>query len=161
MFASLTWQPAAAIPTIRNAMLQLDPTGGTFTSAHLPYLRLCMQASAHAEAFPIIDNVIHSFPSLNSLSIDGKYPCSPHQDSSGYITVNSGLTDAVHHRSVQEYYLLAAMICIGTGHQRWPDALLYLELVLLTPNQNVVSGFMVEAYRKWLILCILVHGKVS
>jgi COP9 signalosome complex subunit 3 len=126
---------------------------------HVDFLKLCIQSGEYKEALPIIDKVIHSFPSQFSHGLDGKLPCSNHQDSSGYITLSSGLTAKVEVRDVQEYYLLAAFACIGIGMTKWPDALLFLEMVLLTPNQGAVTGFTLEAYRKWLILNLLVHGK--
>ncbi len=128
---------------------------------HTPFLKLCIQSGAYSEALPIIDKIIHSFPSQFTHGFDGRFPCSNHQDSSGYITVNSGLTEKINVRTAQEYLLLAAMVCIGLGREKWPDALLYLEMVVLTPNQNIITGFMLEAYRKWLILSLLVHGKVT
>jgi COP9 signalosome complex subunit 3 len=111
-------------------------------------------------ALPIINRLIHSFPSQSSHGFDGDFPCSDHLDSSGYITLRSGLTNKISERDVQEYYLLAAMICIGVGRRKWEDALTYLEMVITTPSQNTATGFMLEAYQKFLLLSCLA-GKVN
>lgn len=44
--------------------------------------------------------------------------------------------------------------------QRYKDALLFLEHVLTVPTQNVANGFILEAYRKWLMVGCLVDGNV-
>jgi COP9 signalosome complex subunit 3 len=111
-------------------------------------------------ALPIIDRLIHSFPSQASHGFDGDLPCSNHLDSSGFITLRSGLTNKYSEKDVQEYYLLAAMICIGVGRRKWEDALTYLEMVIITPTQNTATGFMLEAYQKYLLLGCL-SGKVG
>jgi COP9 signalosome complex subunit 3 len=145
---------------MRTALLRLDPTSGTFTTLHVSFLRLCLQARTYSEALPIIDKTIHSFPSPKPNKFDGDFPCSPHQDSSGYINVQSGFTERVQVRHVQEYYLMAGMIFIGAGRHRWKDAILYLEMVLLTPTEGPTTGYMLEAYKKWLLLNCLVNGRV-
>jgi COP9 signalosome complex subunit 3 len=98
-------------------------------------------------------------PSTSSLGIDGHYPCSKHKNSSGYITVKSGLTNEVSVAAVQQYYVCGAMIYIGL--RMWEEALVFLELVLVTPNQSVSNGFMLEAYKKWILVGCMLNGRVS
>jgi COP9 signalosome complex subunit 3 len=111
------------------------------------------------EAVPVIGNVIHSMPSVSSPGFDGDFPCSDHQDSSGFITYHSGLTRTITMAIVQEYYLLAATVYIGL--KKWEDAHLLLEMVLTSPSQNTATGFMLEAYRKWLLVACLAYGQVK
>jgi COP9 signalosome complex subunit 3 len=148
-----------AIFPIRNALLRLDPSGATFTSLHLPYLQICLETSLYAEALPILDQTIYSFPEKRSSAVDAPYPCSPGQESSSYITYKSELTSQIHYRQVQEYYLLGGMIYLALGQSRWEDARLYFEMVITSPTQNVATGYMLEAYRKWLLLGVLLNGK--
>jgi COP9 signalosome complex subunit 3 len=107
------------------------------------------------EALPILQATIHSFPAPSKgLHIDGQYPCSPHEDSSAYITEASGLSDKLTTYDVHEYFLLGAMSYIGL--QQWEDARLYLECVLISPSHGSASVLQVEAYKKWsLVGCIM------
>jgi hypothetical protein len=119
-----------------------------------------MMSGIFDAAFPIIDRLIHSFPSHVGHNIDGELACSNHMDSSAYITIKSGLTKKITEKEVQEYYLLSGMVCIGAGRPRWEDAMMYLEMVITSPTQNTATGFMLEAYKKWVILGCLVTGQV-
>lgn len=151
-------KPAAALAPIRHAMLRLDPSTGTLTTTHVHYMRLCLEARAYRDAIPILENQIHSFPSATSSALDGPYPCSDHQLSSGYITYRSGLTEKLSTADVHEYFVLGAMVY--TALQKYNEALSFLEHVLIAPTQNVASGLMLEAYRKWLLIGCLIEGKV-
>ena len=111
------------------------------------------------EALPVLDNVIHSIPLATSHGFDGEFPCSDHQDSSGFITNGSGLTEKITVQQVQEYYLLGAIIFIGL--RRWEDALLFLEFVITSPSQNTATGYMLEAYQKWILVACLARGHVG
>jgi COP9 signalosome complex subunit 3 len=97
-------------------------------------------------------------PSASPPGFDGDFPCSDHQDSSGFITKNSGLTATITIAHVQEYFLLAGIIYIGL--EKWEDAVLLLEMVLVSPSQGPATGFMLEAYRKWLLVACLAYGQV-
>jgi len=121
-------------------------------------MRLCLEARAYRDALPILQNQIHSFPSSTPSVVDGPYPCSSHQLSSGYVTIRSGLTERITAADVHEYFLLGAMVYIAL--QKYEEALLFLEHVLIAPTQNVASGLMLEAYRKWILVGCLIEGKV-
>jgi COP9 signalosome complex subunit 3 len=105
--------------------------------------------------------VVHSFPASKATitTIDGLYPCSPHSDSSSYITEASRLTEKLTTADVHEYFLSGAMIYIGL--QKWQEALQYLECVLLSPASGTASGLMLEAYQKWVLVGCLAAGRVS
>jgi COP9 signalosome complex subunit 3 len=140
-------------------MLRLDRSTSTFTSTHVLLLRLCLMARDFKSALPILDNIIFNFPMMKSSEVDEPYPCADHQDSAGYITIESGLTAAINAGTVHEYYILGALVYIS--QHMWEEAQLFLELVLVSPNQSVANGFMLEAYRKWVLVSCIIHGRVS
>ena len=45
------------------------------------------------------------------------------------------------------------------GLRQWEKAMYFLEAVLITPTQNTTSTIMVQAYSRWLLLGLLLHGK--
>jgi COP9 signalosome complex subunit 3 len=140
-------------------MLRLDPSTSTFTSTHVLLLRLCLMARDFQSALPILDNIIFNFPMTKSSEVDEPYPCADHRDSAGYITIESDLTGVINAATVHEYYILGALVYIGL--HMWEEAQLFLELVLVSPNQSVANGFMLEAYRKWVLVSCIITGRVS
>lgn len=149
----------APVFLMASAMLRLDPSAGTFTSSHLKYVQICLENGLLAQACLILDNNIHSLPATNALSTEGTFACSSHPLSSAYITTRSGLTENYTLHDVQEYYLSGAMVYIGL--KRWSSALFFLELVLSVPSSNAANGYMLEAYKKWTLVSLLVNGKPS
>ena len=43
----------------------------------------------------------------------------------------------------------------------WERALLFLEIVMVSPTANTASKIQVEAYKKWVLVSLLHRGKVS
>lgn len=142
-----------------GAMLRLDPSGATFTSTHLLYVQLCLEARILQEALPILDKPILGFPLQVIKGIEEEPLCADHPVSNGFITQTSGLSSTVNADAVHEYYLLGAIVYIGL--RQWRKALTFLEHVLVAPTQNVAVGLMLEAYRKWVLVALLVEGKVG
>lgn len=140
-------------------MLRLDPEGGLLTSTHLTFVRLCLSCRAYSEAVPIIQNIIHSFPTKQGTIIDAPYLCSDHATSGSFITEKSGFTELLEVAHVLEYFLLAGMVYIAL--QKWSEAQLMLEHVLVAPSHGTASGLMLEAYQKWVIVSCLALGHVS
>ncbi|KAF2233035.1 hypothetical protein EV356DRAFT_577917 [Viridothelium virens] len=149
--------PRVPVQLMCAGMLRMDPSGATFTSTHLLYVQLCLEARTLEEALPILDKPIVGFPSQAIKGIEEQPLCADHQVSSAYITLNSGLSSAVSAEDVQEYYLLGAITYIGL--RQWRKALTFLEHVLVAPTQNTATGLMLEAYRKWLLVALLIEGK--
>jgi COP9 signalosome complex subunit 3 len=156
-------QPSLAISPMRSAMVRIDPTTGTFTSTHLNFVQLCVEARAYAAAEPILDNYIHSLPAkIPATAREGfeySVPCADVARSGEYIHQNSGHTDKVHLVDVQTYYVLGAMVYLGL--RQFKKALHFLEHVLVVPSVNLANGLMLEAYKKWILLSCLVYGSVS
>ena len=150
-------QPEVGIALLRTAILRLDPSAATLTSTHLLLVRECLEHQCYYEALPVIENIVTALPLLPQPLAEGPYLGSNHRTSSGFINISSGFSDKVNISDVQEYLLLSAMIYINI--KMWKPALLYLELVLTTPNEGVASSLMVEAYRKFLVVGCLAEGK--
>jgi len=112
----------------------------------------------YREALPILETTIHSFPAPKPLAVDGQYLCSPHTDSSAYITEPSGFSEKLTAYDVHEFFLLGAMVYIAL--QQWEDAKLYLECVLISPSQGTASVLQVEAYKKWVLVGCILKGTV-
>jgi COP9 signalosome complex subunit 3 len=147
---------------MRSAMIRLDPTTGTFMSAHLSFIRLCMETRSYAAAEPILDNYIHSLPSKIPASVretlEYSVPCADVAASGEFIHQASGHSDKVTLADMQEYYLLGAMAYLGT--RQFKKARQFLEHVLIVPSVNVANGFMLEAYKKWVLVSCLVNSTV-
>lgn len=144
-------------------MLRLDPTTGTFTHVHLKFIELCMETRSYAAAESILDNYIHSIPSKIPAQVreglEYSAPCSDVASSGEYIHAGSGHSEKVHLCDLQEYYLLGAMAYLGL--HKFKKAQQLLEHVLVVPSANTANGFMLEAYKKWVLVSCLVHSTVS
>ena len=147
--------------TIRTAILRLDPAGSTFTSLHLTFARICLETRLYALALPVLDKDIYYFPQKLSNADKEMYPfpCSDHETSSTYITRESGLSAKLVYRDHLKYFLFGAMLYMGL--KEWKRALLYLEIVILTPVASNASKIQVEAYKKWVLVSLLQKGRVS
>ncbi|OCK79465.1 hypothetical protein K432DRAFT_330100 [Lepidopterella palustris CBS 459.81] len=153
--------PGMAISAIRSAMLRLDPSTGTFTSNHLLFIRLCMEARSYPAALPILDNYIHSLPSnlpKPLLELEGSVPAADLPNSSEYISTRSGHSDKINLTDIHEYYLLGAMAYLGVA--KYKQAQHFLEHILVTPAANIASGLMLEAFRKWILVSCLADGSL-
>src|SRR5436190_13422759 len=155
-------QPLLAVYPIKHALLRLDPSCSTFTSSHAIFIRLCLQARAYRCALQIIEKDICHFPTSSDklflrrseLLLWGR-----HESSMSFITAASGLSGRLTHRHYLEYFLYGGMIYIGL--KQWENALHFLNIVITVPTSNSVSLIMVEAYKKWVLVCLLERGMVS
>ena len=78
--------------------------------------------------------------------------------SSTFITTSSGLSSKLGYREHLQYFLFGAMVYIA--QKKWPRALTLLEFALISPvHGNTVSMIQVEAYKKWILVSILCHGR--
>lgn len=138
------------------AILHIDPTSSTFTSTHLLFVQLCLQAAIPRLALPVLDKDIYGLPTDPIKNVDEQFPCATHQLSSTFITKSSEISANLKPADVQEYYLLGAQIYIGL--RNFPRAHLFLELVLATPNNHTATPLMLEAYKKLLMISLLSTG---
>lgn len=159
--ARVVGMPGVAIAPIRSAMIRLDPSTGTFTSTHLLFIRLCLEARGYVAALPILDNYIHCLPSHIPRAVqeqESSLACADLTNSSDYITTRSGHSEKITISDVQEYFLLGAMAYLGV--RKYKQALHFLEHILVSPAVNTASGFMLEAYKKWILVAYLADGAV-
>lgn len=155
-------QPLAAIFPLRSAILRLDPSGSCFTSSHLIFVRLCLEAREFYSAVPVLDKDIYHFPlgsDKGGIHINPRFWCSHHEPHSTFITLASGLSKSLDHRDHLQYFLFGAMIYIGL--KDWERAFLFLEIVIISPATNATSMIQVEAYKKWVLVSLLLKGRVS
>lgn len=140
-------------------MLHVDPSAGTFTSTHLLYVQLCLEAHAYEEARLILDKDIHSIATNSATNnIDFQYLCADFQLSNGFMTPRAGFSDKITLEHVQEYYATGAMAYIGL--KDWTNASYFLEHVMAIPTSNVANGMMLEAYKKWTLVELMAHSRV-
>ena len=87
------------------------------------------------------------------------YLSSRHDTSSTFITPESGLSAKLEYRDHLIYFLYGAMIFMAL--KKWKRALLFLEIVIMSPVANNVSKIQVDAYKKWVLISLLSKGNVS
>jgi len=157
------FQPNDASALIQTAMTRLDPETSTFTAFHLHLARLCLHRRQHVDlsiVYRILDNDIYHFPVDTDHTKHIPLPCQNHLTSSTFITTTSGFTSKVEYQDFLEYLLLGAMLYML--RQRWTRAILLLEIALAVPVQgNHASMIQVAAYKKWVLISLLQHGRVS
>lgn len=152
-------QNANAIEPLRTALLRLDPTTSTFTSLHLTIVRLCLRAKKYEKALPILDKGVWHYPSPHEKQSHHPQPCGQHITSATYITYASGLTDKLEYKDPLLYHLLGAMCYLAV--KNLDRASLFLEIVMLWPTANTATMIQVEAYKKWVLVNLLLNGKAS
>lgn len=149
-----------AIQLLHHVILRLDSTSSTLTSTHRAYVRLCMLARAYTDAIQILDKPIYHFPSSQVDSRTNKYLCSRSDQTYTFLNPAAGLSHQITTRMYLEYYLWGGMCYMAM--RRYKEAIFFLEVVLTAPTpQNVASLTMVEAYKKWLLLGLLVYGSAQ
>ncbi|KAI9810393.1 MAG: hypothetical protein M1827_006279 [Pycnora praestabilis] len=148
-------KPLLAIRPVKTAMLRMDPSTSTFTSTHVLFVQLCLEARSYRPALPILSNDIYHFPQP---PIAGAAPflCSPNEPSCSYINASSGISGKLSYMDHLEYHLYGAMLYIGL--KDWERALVFLEYVISAPTNGVASNIMVEAYKKWVLAGLLQTG---
>ncbi|KAK5082188.1 hypothetical protein LTR05_007331 [Lithohypha guttulata] len=151
-----------AIQVLHSVILELDPTSSTLTVTHYYFVQACSYARAYVDAASILDRPIYHVPTSESMKpLEkrlAKNFCSAHESSLAYINPQSGLSGRITYRTYLEYYLLGALCYIGSS--QWRKAKAFLEVVLATPTQqNAASMLMVEAYRRWVLLCLIIDGE--
>ncbi|ETI24994.1 hypothetical protein G647_04364 [Cladophialophora carrionii CBS 160.54] len=155
--AEQTTNYVPAIQMLHHFILRLDSTSSTLTSTHRTFVRLCLLSQAYAEAAQVLDKPIYHIPSIQPDTRTNRYLCSDSDRSYLFLSPATGLSQQITSRTYLEYYLLGGMCYMAL--RRYQDATLFLEVVLTAPAvQNVASAIMVEAYKKWLLVGLLIRG---
>lgn len=154
-----------ALQLLQHVILRLDSSSSTFSISHYYFVNACVHARAYQEATTILDLPIYHIATIESTKTLEKRltkrPCSPADSTLAYINPQTGLSGKITTRMFLEYYLLGALCYIGT--RQWQKAQAYLEVVLSAPcqqAQNICSLLTVEAYKKWLLLGLIIDGDV-
>ncbi|KFX99021.1 hypothetical protein V490_01991 [Pseudogymnoascus sp. VKM F-3557] len=148
-------QPGAAVSPIASAILRLDPAASTLTSAHLILARAALESQEYSSAAPILGRHILYIPTVGR---HPKHPCSLRLRAHEYLTTESGLTKKLSTQDILEYFSYSASIFIGL--QQWENAAECLENAITYPVRGIaVSKIMVEAYKKWTLVKVLLTGK--
>jgi len=129
-FAIESNQAMRALKTLRLAIKKLRPNSETLTPVHSDFLQACLIARNYNIALPILEEEIYD--------------------------VNTDVTGTTP-RDLLLYYYYGGMIY--TGLKEYKKALGFFRLAVTTPAL-VLSSIMVEAYKKYILLSLLVHGKV-
>lgn len=97
------------------------------------------------------------FPGLTHQS-KHKYLCSRNLSGPNYITPETGLTEKLKYQDILEYFLLRGTIYIAL--KKWEKASEALGSAVAYPvRDNAISKLMVDAYKKWTLVNLLLHGK--
>jgi COP9 signalosome complex subunit 3 len=158
----ISQQPLQAIPLLRSAILRLDSTSSTLTSTHHIFVRLCLQGKVFQEALPVLERTIYHLPAFvdkGAAARACRYLCSEMESNAAYLNPEYGLTMKLSSREYLEYHLYGAMVYMGL--KQWEKAKSLLEIVLLAPTTTVTSTIMVEAYKKWVLVGLLLNGEAS
>lgn len=135
----------------------MNPEGSVITTAHLYLVKLALDTRAYDAVLPLVEKPILYFPSSKEQP-KLKYLCEAGLSPAQYITVSSGITVKTRPIDIMEYFLYSGMVFIGL--RRWEQALDCLESAITYPATNgAVSKVMVEAYKKWVLVSILLEGK--
>lgn len=125
-------------------------------------MRLCLRARTYAAALPVLGRKIYDVPARSDESHFKRSHltlCRPQLESAAYVTPVSGLSGKLSYKNYLEYFLYGGMIYIGL--KKWDNALRFLQVVIAAPTNNSVSMIMVQAYKKWVLVCLLAKGIVS
>ena len=154
-------QSHRAVAPLRNAILRIDPSGTLLTSNHLAMVNLALESRSFDAAVPVLEKAILCLPASNTLP-KPKYLCDMSLNPTAYITAGSsgtGLTTKLKYQEVLEYFFYSGLIFIGL--RKWESALHCLEIAVTYPTkQEGVSKIMVEAYKKWVLVSLLLEGRL-
>ncbi|KAE8442271.1 hypothetical protein EG329_003531 [Mollisiaceae sp. DMI_Dod_QoI] len=156
--ASQNRQSHLAVGPIATALTRLDPTGSMLTTHHLLLVKLALESRNLADALPVLDKFILYVPGAPNVT-KPKFTCDMSLSPVSFITPQSKLTGKFKYIDVLEYFLYSGMIYIGM--QNWEGALQCLESAVTYPaKESNVSKVMVDAYKKWVLVGLLLEGRL-
>jgi len=128
------------------------------TALHIILVKLALESGNYQDASPVLEKFILYFPGIKDQP-KAKYLCDMSLSPPAYITANSGFAPKFKYQEVLEYFLYSGMVFIG--QRKWELALQCLEHAVTFPiKENNVSKIMVEAYKKWVLVGILLEGRL-
>jgi COP9 signalosome complex subunit 3 len=124
-------QPMRGIVPLRTAMSALSDDFKQLTPLHTDFVQLCLLAKCYRTALPILDEDIFEVS-----------------------TEATGLTP----RDLLCYYYYGGRVYVGM--KQYKKALEFFKLVFTAPAV-VLSAIMVEAYKKFVLVSLIVHGQIA
>lgn len=154
-------QPVLAVRVLSGAIMRIDQNVCEFTSLHPRFLRLCLLSQSYSYALPVLDkHISSSHTSLEQPARgDNGYMLASNNDANDFIAEAPDISSRLTHKDIVQYYLYGAMIYMAL--KEWDKALHWLSVVISFPVVNSVSKVMIEAFKKWVLVGLLRHGKVS
>jgi COP9 signalosome complex subunit 3 len=152
-------QGARTVGPMARAIFKMDPLGSTLTHHHLNLAKLANTYRSPSE----ITEVILSSPFFIAVKPGSTKPspkpkCSFDQHPSEVITVSNGFSRPLNTVDILQYHYLCGVHLIALGE--WRTALHALETVMGFPTKDGANSiFQEDAYKKWLLVNILEHGK--
>lgn len=144
-----------------SAILRIDPTGSMLTSHHLDLVYLAHITDTAEHAFPVLEKQTVYFPGMsrqgNSNAGPQEFLCDMGLSPPDYIDLETGLTTSLDVEKVLEYEFYSGLLYCS--REKWQKARAAFERVITHPTRDAgVSKIMVEAYKKWLLVSLLVNG---
>lgn len=128
------------------------------TSHHLRLAKLALESRNYADAAQVLDKFILYIPGASTV-MKPKYVCDITLSPVSYITHQSRLTGKLRYIEILEYFLYSGMVFMGM--RNWETALQCLESAVTYPaKEGSVSKVMVDAYKKWILVGLLLEGKL-
>lgn len=137
------------------------------TSHHLSLVRLALDTNIIEPAFQVTDKQILYFPGMSNDSglhkrtasaLPDQHPSDMTLPPPAYITPEACLTKLLSAEDVLQYDLGCGMMFCN--RRQWAKALAAFERVVTHPTrEGGVSKFMTDAYNKWVLVSLLVHGR--
>jgi len=123
-------QPLRAVQPLKSAISKLRPSPEHITPIHADFIQVCLLARTYKAALPVLEDEI--------LDVD----------------VNATATTP---RDLLKYFYYGGMIYVGL--KDYKRALEFFKLTFTAPA-IILSAIMVEAYKKYVLVSLLVYGQV-
>ncbi|OIW31585.1 hypothetical protein CONLIGDRAFT_592316, partial [Coniochaeta ligniaria NRRL 30616] len=156
--AGQTFPPSIAVELLASALLRLDPTGSILTSHHLPLVDQAYKTQNIHHILPLISKSIVFYPGMRGQT-ETRPLCDMRLPSSAFISIESGLTGRVTSSEVMEYDLVSGFCHLA--QRDWASASAAFERVCTFPTRDQgCSAFMSKAYNKWILVNLLLAGRL-
>ena len=146
---------------VATALLRLDPTGSMLTSHHLRLVQIAYETDNIEPVLPVIEKSIVFYPGMiRDPKSDTRFPCDLTLSPPEYITVESGLTQKLIGSAAPLQYDMLCGLCF-IQRRSWQQAFDALGRVVSYPTrEGGCSKIMAEAYNKWVLVGLLLNGKM-
>jgi COP9 signalosome complex subunit 3 len=146
-----------AAEALANAIIGLDPTGSMLTSTHYQLVKLAYETECIQPALQVLDKTIVYYPGMTGIA-EPRYPCDMSLPPPAYISKFTGFTSLLKSQDVLEYDLLCGLMYSSLKY--WDKAFAAFQRVITYPTRDSgVSKIMAEAYKKWVLVGLLLDGK--